>query len=176
MIVKNRQGAEASCITHGKEGVMAKMNVFIDQSSSKSEIQRNTLQDGGNEVRCRNLTTQSWSREKLLPFVRGREPIHIMESTAPQIRRGEIDPVLLSFDEAVDLMVASPCLIRGPLIEVDGLNIQGLHDERLQRYLGDTTPTKKQVQRKIRPPQIVQARSTERRQQFFQTMLSHGFA
>ena len=155
---------------------MKEMIVFIDQGCHRSEQQRNALQAVSNRMHCRDLRSQSWTRDKLLPFVRGRKPIHMMNSSAPEILGGKIDPVLLSFDEAVDLMVASPSLIRGPLIEVDGMYIQGLQDQRLQPYLGEYTSVKKQALRPIRPQTIVAARSAERRQQFFQTMLSHGIA
>ena len=61
----------------------------------------------------------------------------MMNSTAPAIKKGDIIPANLSFDQALEMMLANPILIKRPLIEVDGLNIQGFTDPRLAPYLGD---------------------------------------
>ena len=155
---------------------MAEIKVFLDRNCSKSLNLKSDLQANGNILYCSELSSHCWTREKLLPFVRGRQPVDIMNTAAPEIVCGEIDPVLLTFDEAVDLMVASKGLIRGPLIVVGGMHIQGVHDQRLQSYLASKTFNTNQVVREIRPEKYAVARSTERLQQFFSTMISHGIA
>lgn len=60
-----------------------------------------------------------------------------MNHTAPDIKNGKIIPGDLSFDEAVDLMVESPILIKRPLIEVDHSKVQGFESEELKPYLGN---------------------------------------
>jgi arsenate reductase (glutaredoxin) len=59
-----------------------------------------------------------------------------MNHTAPAIKKGQIVPANLQYDEAVALMIEDPILIKRPLIRVDGLAIQGFMDERLAPYLG----------------------------------------
>ena len=72
-----------------------------------------------------------------MPFVEGKSPSMMMNFTAPAIKKGEIRPAELTFDEAVGLMIAYPILIKRPLIVVSGMHIQGFDDERLKPYLGD---------------------------------------
>lgn len=74
--------------------------------------------------------------KKLLEFVVGKKPEAMMNYTAPAVKNGEIIPERLSFKEAVELMVADPILIKRPLVEVDGMKIQGVTDRRLTPYLG----------------------------------------
>lgn len=61
--------------------------------------------------------------------------MEIMNSIAPAIKNGEIQPADLSFIEAVRMMVETPILIKRPLIRIDDMHIQGFTDERLQSYL-----------------------------------------
>lgn len=101
------------------------------------EKQKSILKTAGHTLLCKDILAHPWSKEEILPFVSGKEPLTMMNPTAPDIKNGTIIPAKLSFDEAVQLMINSPILIKRPLIEVDGLFIQGFLDERLQKYLGD---------------------------------------
>ncbi len=114
---------------------MAEMIVFTKTGCTTSEQQKTALKNGGNHLECRDILSRAWTRESLLPFVRGREVLQIIDCSAPAVRKGEIDPLLLTWDEAVDLMIAMPILIKGPLIQVDNLHIQGMVDTRLKRYI-----------------------------------------
>lgn len=117
---------------------MAKMIFFANNNCTSSCQKKELLLKAGNSLQCLDLLKQEWTRESLLPFVRGRDPLQIMDSSAEEIKSGAIDPLLLTFDKAVELMVASPVLIKGPLVQVDGLSIQGTADKRLQRYMPDS--------------------------------------
>lgn len=114
---------------------MAKMIYFTKSECTSGQQHRTRLQQAGNELLCKDILTRNWTREKLLPFVRGRNPLDIIDSSAKPIRQGKIDPVLMSFDEAVSLLVRAPELIKGPLVEVEGRYIQGEGDTRLLQYL-----------------------------------------
>lgn len=59
-----------------------------------------------------------------------------MNFTAPAIKKGEIIPSELSFDQAIAMMIEDPILIKRPLIEVEELHIQGFVDPKLAPYLG----------------------------------------
>ncbi len=155
---------------------MAEMTFFAKTGNPESNRQRKQLQHAGNELHCRDILRQKWTRKKLLPFVRGRDPLQIMDSSAVMIRKGGIDPVLITFDEAVDLMVASPELIKGPLVEVDGLSIQGFEDSRLRKYLGEKAGlTKKMDQQKRHTPHLV-SRKTRDQTSFWSQFYQESFA
>lgn len=98
--------------------------------------QKNILQAAGNELNCIDILAFPWTKEALLPFVEGKTPDEMMNSTAPAIKKGDIRPAELSFNQAVAMMVADPILIKRPLIVVDEMYIQGFNDPRLKSYLG----------------------------------------
>lgn len=116
---------------------MAEIEFFEKPGCINGEKQKAILARAGHGVHCIDILTYPWDQQSLLPFLGGGSPVLIMNSTAPAIKNGDLDPEQLSFDEAVDLMIDSPILIKRPLIKVDGLCIQGFTDKRLIPYLGD---------------------------------------
>jgi arsenate reductase (glutaredoxin) len=115
---------------------MAFIQFFEKPGCINGEKQKNILIEAGNVLECLNILEHPWSREELVPFFAAKEPASIMNQTAPAIKKGEIVPANLQYDEAVSLMIQNPILIKRPLIRVDGLSIQGFMDERLTPYLG----------------------------------------
>lgn len=115
---------------------MTFIQFFEKPGCINGEKQKNILSEAGNVLECINILEHTWSREELAPFIAAKEPSLIMNHTAPAIKKGEIVPENLQYDEAVALMIANPILIKRPLIKVDGMSIQGFTDERLTPYLG----------------------------------------
>lgn len=99
--------------------------------------QKRILETAGHALECRNILEYQWSLEKLLPFIQGKSPSEMMNWTAPAIKKGELNPADLTFDEAVTLMLQDPILIKRPLIYVESQYIQGFNDPRLAPYLGE---------------------------------------
>lgn len=116
---------------------MAKMVFYEKPGCINGEKQKKILEAAGNDLSCVNILKQKWGRAKILPFVAGKLPEQMMNYTAPRIKKGEVIPEKLAFDEAIQLMTEDPLLIKRPLIEVDGLFIQGFDDELLGPYLGE---------------------------------------
>lgn len=114
---------------------MADMILFLDPQCRESNIQMINLEKAGYSIDCKDLTFYRWTKKELLPFVRGRDPLQIMNCKAPLIMQRKIDPLLLTFEEALEMMLQSPSLIKGPLIQVDDLHMQGCSDQRLHKYL-----------------------------------------
>mgnify|MGYP001051157550 CR=1 FL=1 len=121
---------------------MADMIFFSNPECCSSKQKRNHLESAGNMLYQKDLTSHNWTYEELLPFVRGREPLDIINSSSPEIQLGHIDPLLLTFEQAVTLLVKKPALIKGPLIRVDNLYIQGLQDRRIDKYLREKPASK----------------------------------
>lgn len=115
---------------------MTDITFFEKPGCINGEKQKAILRAAGHSLCCIDILSYSWNREKLLAFVAGKAPVEMMNHTAPAIKKGEIIPDRLSFTEAVEMMVADPVLIKRPLVEVDGLSIQGFMDPRLAPYLG----------------------------------------
>lgn len=115
---------------------MAEIRFFEKPGCINGEKQKNILRAAGHTLSCVNILEHQWTKEELLNFVAGKTPAEIMNFTAPAIKNGDITPADLSFDEALDLMLADPILIKRPLIEVAGQHIQGFLHPELQSYLG----------------------------------------
>jgi arsenate reductase (glutaredoxin) len=111
-------------------------SIFEKPGCINGEKQKRILIEGGNVLDCVNILEHPWSREELSEFFLVKTPSLIMNHTAPAIKKGQIIPANLQYDEAVTLMIEDPILIKRPLIRVDGLSIQGFMDERLAPYLG----------------------------------------
>lgn len=114
---------------------MAFIQFFEKPGCINGEKQKNILIEAGNILECVNILEHSWNREELALFIAVKDPTLIMNYTAPAIKKGEIIPANLSYDEAVTLMIENPLLIKRPLIRVDGMSVQGFTDERLTPYL-----------------------------------------
>jgi hypothetical protein len=54
------------------------------------EKQKAILRAAGHRIICIDILTFPWSREKLLGFVADKEPVEMMNHTAPAIKNGEI--------------------------------------------------------------------------------------
>lgn len=122
---------------------MAKIQFYEKPGCVNGEKQKKVLLEAGNELNSTNILEHPWSREELLKFVVGKNPSTMMNYTAPAIKNGEISPEDLTFDEAIDLMVENPILIKRPLVVVDGKYIQGFTDEQLLPYVGGEDQSKK---------------------------------
>lgn len=115
---------------------MAFIQFYEKPGCINGEKQKHILAKAGNVLECVNILEYPWSREELTQFFAVSEPSLIMNHTAPAIKKGEIVPADLLYEDAVSLMLEDPILIKRPLIQVDGLSIQGFTDERLTPYLG----------------------------------------
>lgn len=115
---------------------MAEIVFYEKPGCINGEKQKVILRRAGHALRCINILTFPWRPDILMPFVSGKAPETMMNPSAPAIKKGELRAQALSFQEAVELMVGDPILIKRPLIEVDGMKIQGFTDPRLQPYLG----------------------------------------
>lgn len=120
---------------------MASLEFFEKPGCINGAKQKKILTEAGNTLYCIDILNHNWTREELVSFFAVEDPVLIMNHTAPAIKRGEILPDKLTFEEAVQLMLAEPILIKRPLIRVDGMAIQGFMDERLSPYLGSWDST-----------------------------------
>ena len=116
---------------------MAEIVFYEKPGCLNGEKQKAILRAAGHTLHCIDILSFEWNPDKLLYFVAGKEPVDMMNHMAPAVKNGQVVPRELSFSEAVLMMVSDPILIKRPLIEVDGLCIQGFMDSRLKFYLGD---------------------------------------
>lgn len=94
--------------------------------------QKQTLAAAGYEVDARDLLAEGWSVESLTPFFSGLEVKHWFNKSAPAVKSGDVVPETLSAEEALQMMVRDPLLIRRPLMIIEGcyyvgFDLEGVH-------------------------------------------------
>lgn len=91
--------------------------------------QKLLLQSCGHEVIACSLLTEAWTAETLKPFFTGMPVSEWFNSAAPRIKSGEVNPADLDENDALQVLLADPLLIRRPLMEVDNTFICGFDNE-----------------------------------------------
>ena len=81
--------------------------------------QKELLKSHNISFSVKSLLDTKWTSESLNQFFEGLEVIDIFNPFAPQIRDKEIDISKLSFDEAINLMIQNPILIKRPLLDIN---------------------------------------------------------
>jgi nitrogenase-associated protein len=98
--------------------------------------QKVLLAAAGHTVFARNLLIEAWTRERLLEFFGDKPVAEWFNRAAPKIKSGEIIPEQVNADDALNLMLTEPLLIRRPLLEVDGRREVGFDIELIDAWLG----------------------------------------
>lgn len=100
--------------------------------------QKALLVAAGHRLDVRNLLSTPWTAESLRAFF-GRRPVaEWFNPLAPAIRDGQIDPAGLSEAEALAAMLASPLLIRRPLIQAGDECRAGFDPPTIAAWIGLT--------------------------------------
>jgi nitrogenase-associated protein len=98
--------------------------------------QRAWLEAAGHVLEVRNLLTWHWTRESLLGWLSPLPVAQWFNRAAPAVRDGEVVPESLDAEQAIELMLAMPLLIRRPLIELaDGYRLVGFNEDVLRSHL-----------------------------------------
>lgn len=101
--------------------------------------QKKILAAAGHDVIARNLLTTVWTHNELRKFFIGLPVAEWFNRSAPAIKNGVLDPDRLSEEQALDMMLQDPLLIRRPLLRVDGECRAGFDLQLLEHWIGVTT-------------------------------------
>lgn len=107
--------------------------------------QKELLKSHNISFSVKSLLDTSWTKESLSEFFRGLETKDIFNPFAPQIRDKEIDISKLSKDEAINLMIKNPILIKRPLLDINGVKICGFNIEKINELLNTNIDTNKKL-------------------------------
>lgn len=107
--------------------------------------QKELLKSHNISFSVKSLLDTKWTSESLNQFFEGLEVIDIFNPFAPQIRDKEIDISKLSFDEAINLMIQNPILIKRPLLDINGVKICGFDIEKINKLLNTNIDTNKKL-------------------------------
>lgn len=115
---------------------MAKIIFYEKPGCINNSKQKKLLLDAGHDVESRNLLTESWSRSALLEYFDSMAVDTWFNSSAPDIKSGQIDPSVLGEDAALELMIENPILIRRPLMRVGDECRVGFEAELVDHWIG----------------------------------------
>lgn len=112
---------------------MATITFYEKPGCGNQARQKEALRAAGHELDVRDLLSTPWRAETLRPFFQGLAVTEWFNRAAPRIKSGEIDPEVLTPDEAINAMLADPLLIRRPLMVVEGQAMCGI--EKIHQIL-----------------------------------------
>lgn len=115
---------------------MANIVFYEKPGCINNSKQKKLLRNAGHQVESRNLLTESWSRSTLLEYFDSMVVSRWFNSSAPDIKSGQIDPSTLSEDAALELMIENPILIRRPLMRVGEKCRVGFDVEHVDQWIG----------------------------------------
>ena len=93
--------------------------------------QKKLLKKAGHHVEARNLLTEPWTAAKLIAFFHNLPVVAWFNQSAPAVKSGDVNPNILTAEQAVQCMLADPLLIRRPLMEVGDTKIVGFEHNEL---------------------------------------------
>lgn len=97
--------------------------------------QKELLKSYGINFEVRSLLDTKWTYEELNSFFENLSVEEIFNPFAPQIKVGEINIKNLSKDEAINLMIKNPILIKRPLLQINKVKICGFEIEKINELL-----------------------------------------
>jgi nitrogenase-associated protein len=117
---------------------MATIHFYEKPGCANNTRQKMLLSKAGHTLVIYDLLKHPWinAPEKLRSFFGDLPVSEWFNRSAPAIKYEEIDPDALDEQQAIELMLASPILIRRPLLEVDGRRRAGFDVETIAAWLG----------------------------------------
>jgi len=115
---------------------MAHVLFYEKPGCAGNERQKALLRAAGHEVEVHDLLRYPWTTAELRPFFDGLPVAEWFNRTAPRVKSGEVVPEALRPDEALELLLADPILIRRPLLQVGRRREAGFLAAVIQEWIG----------------------------------------
>lgn len=132
---------------------MAVVVFYEKPGCSNNSKQKQWLRESGHKVVELNVLTYNWTAKELLGFFRQLPLAQWFNQSAPRIKYGKIKPATLDQEQAIDLMLADPLLIRRPLMQVNETTMVGFDYDAVDRWIGlvkKDTPGELETCRKLK--------------------------
>jgi nitrogenase-associated protein len=111
--------------------------IFYEKPGCINNIrQKKWLTEAGHQVEARNLLTEPWTAARLLAFFNNLPVNAWFNQGAPAVKNGEVNPDILTAEQAVHCMLADPLLIRRPLMEVGATRMVGFEMDQVTKLFG----------------------------------------
>jgi nitrogenase-associated protein len=115
---------------------MVKVIFFEKPGCINNTRQKKLLRAAGHEVDARSLLEEPWTAENLRRYFGDLPVSEWFNQTAPAVKSGEVSPDAVSEQQALNLMIDMPLLIRRPLMQVDDEYRTGFDMEAVHQWIG----------------------------------------
>lgn len=106
--------------------------------------QKRLLRAAGLDLEVRDLLSEPWTATRLLAFFGDRPVAEWFNRAAPAVRDGAVVPQALTGAQALELLLASPLLIRRPLLQLGSAHLVGFDLAALNALLPEQQQLREQ--------------------------------
>lgn len=114
---------------------MAQVLFYEKPGCINNRKQEALLLEAGHSLEVRNLLTESWTPERLRPFL-GDVVADWINRSHPDLKAGRLSLKLDDPSAVLAQLCADPLLIRRPLMEIDGHCLQGFDVVKVDQWIG----------------------------------------
>lgn len=111
----------------------ATIRFFEKPQCTGNARQKAILLSSGHRLITENLLEFPFDRDELRSFFGALPVAQWFNALAPRVKSGELDIFNMHEQQALDLMLADPLLIRRPLMEVGSVRLVGFNIDELER-------------------------------------------
>ncbi|MEI7934409.1 MAG: ArsC/Spx/MgsR family protein [Chlorobiaceae bacterium] len=110
--------------------------LFYEKPGCKNNTrQKAMLELSGHNVEAVNLLEYSWSKEELEEYLGEKPVVECFNPAAPAIKSGELNPLRLTKEDAISIMIREPLLIKRPLMKIGNHYLQGFDTTELRNLI-----------------------------------------
>jgi nitrogenase-associated protein len=117
---------------------MATVTFYEKPGCINNTRQKKLLAVAGHQVVALNILTEPWQKDRLRTFFGELAVRDWFNYSAPTLKYGETDPDTLSEQDALELMLKNPLLIRRPLMQVGDNFMAGFDQQAVDDWIGLT--------------------------------------
>jgi len=102
--------------------------------------QKELLKNEGVEFEVKDILNVVWTKELLKSFFDGLSVENIFNMSALKIKNNALDITVLTKEEAIELMIKEPILIKRPLLEINQEKVCGFDIDKINALLNISMP------------------------------------
>ena len=115
---------------------MSTVTFYEKPGCGNNTRQKAWLSASGHTVVAKNILSEKWDAKSLRAFFGDLPVAKWFNPSAPRVKSGEVDPTVLEAQQALEMMLAEPLLIRRPLMEVAGELRVGFDAQAVDQWIG----------------------------------------
>lgn len=112
-----------------------KIEFYEKQNCAGNKKQRELLESFGVEIEQKDLLSETLSKDELKKFFKDLEVKECFNPFSPKVKKREINIENISLDEAIEIMIREPILIKRPLIKYQNTYICGFDIDKINNFL-----------------------------------------